>query len=80
MPGDFRPELAIEAVGSEDAHAAPLIIPPGCSVSVEMIVQRSGASARAPSAEPPGASEAQAVDVENGSAPILRPPEGPAHD
>jgi hypothetical protein len=80
MPEDSRPELAIEAVSSEGAHSAPLTIPPGCSVSVEMIVQPSGASASAPSAEPPGAAEAQAVAVANGSAPTLGPPEAPGHD
>jgi hypothetical protein len=81
MPEDSRPELKIEAIGLEGPPTAPLAIPPGCSISVEMMVQASGASASAPSAEPPVSLEVRAVAVETGSAPTLRPPDATAdHD
>jgi hypothetical protein len=60
MPEDSRPELTIEATEAaaaerEAIEAAPLAIPPGCSIPVANMALEPRSPVRAPLAPPPSA-------------------------
>jgi hypothetical protein len=79
MPEDSRPKLTLEAIesamaGWAAAEAAPLTIPPGCSVSIENMVLATQSSVSAPSAEPPVAGGTGAAPEVSGSSPTQSPP------
>ena len=78
MPEDSRPALTVAdiesvAAGWAAADAAPLVIPPGCSASVEAIVRATKPCIAAPSAGPPSGGGTSATLQAGDAAPTLAP-------
>jgi hypothetical protein len=80
MPEDSKPVLSPEAAAELAAAAvgpqtAPLRVPPGCSVAVELMDTGGGSTATAPAGMPPEAAASQLLSAAGGSVPSQQPPE-----
>jgi hypothetical protein len=80
MPEDSKPVLSPEAAAELAAAAvgpqtAPLRVPPGCSVAVELMDTGGGPASTAPSGMPPETAASQVLSVGGASMPSQQPPE-----
>jgi hypothetical protein len=75
MPEDSRPDSSVEATNSVVLETAPLNIPPGCSVPIDVMVLSVSSSVSAPSAEPPEAKTSKSRSVSSPKAPGQPPPQ-----